>query len=320
MQRIHGLNVRCALRLPGLTTGSAETPDVEITISPSVAAPALPTTSLYRSAAGSAGDPWVHIVRDDRGTVCFRYSDGSSANVEWQESPVRIDASIGPGQTLDDLCAYLYGPVLGFVLRARGVLALHASCVEVDGGAVLFAGESGTGKSTTAAFFAQHGHVVLSDDLTALRQEPAGFSASPAFDHVRLWRASEEILFGHPDTLAPITPTWGKLRFPLTGRSFASTAHPVRAIFILDDPGATSQYPAIRAMPPRTALLALATLTYANYLLDGPARAMELGQLGALVAAVPVHWLAAHLEGAHLSTLRDRVLTHLADSPVTVPR
>lgn len=318
MQRIHGLNVRCAERLPGLPAASTGAPDVELTISRTISPPLPPTVELYHSRADDLLARSVSVSRDGRGFVCFRYSDGSSANVDLRAAPVCIEAVIAPGETLEDFCGYLYGPILGFVLRARGVLALHASCVEIDGSAVLFAGESGTGKSTLAAFFSQHGHAVVSDDLTALRQDRSGFTAHPAFDHVRLWPPSEAILFDRSNALDAITPTWTKLRFPLSGGSFASADVPVRAIYILDDPGDTSQYPEIRAMLSRTALLALTTLTYANYLLDGPARAVELGQLGALVAAVPVHWLAAHLEGAHLGTLRERVNAHLASLPVMV--
>lgn len=319
MQRIHGLVIRCAQRLPGLASATEAEPDVELTIARSIAAPEPPTTLLYRSAPGSDASHSVEVVRDHRGQVCFRYSDGSSANVDVSSNPVRIGAVIATGQTLEDFAAYLYGPILGFVLRARGILALHASCVEVDGGAVLFAGESGTGKSTTAAFFSQHGHPVLSDDLTALRHDEGLFTAHPAFDHLRLWTQSEKILFGRANALATITPTWDKLRFPLDGEAFVRHDIPVRAIYILDDPGVTPNHPAIRGMSPRIALLALTTLTYANYLLDGATRALELSQLGALVAAVPVHWLAAHLEGSHLGALRERVVAHLRSQPWRVP-
>lgn len=319
MQRIHGLVIRCDERLPGLASASGAEPDVELTIARSIAAADPPTTLLYRSTPGIDASHSVEVVRDAGGQVCFRYSDGSSANVNLASHPVRIEAVIATGQTLEDFAAYLYGPILGFVLRARGVLALHASCVEVDGGAVLFAGESGTGKSTTAAFFSQHGHPVLSDDLTALRHDDGRFTAHPAFDHVRLWTPSEEILFGRANTLATITPTWDKLRFPLEGAAFGQRDVPVRAIYLLDDPGVTPDHPEIRGMSPRFALLALTTLTYANYLLDGATRAIELAQLGALVAAVPVHWLAAHVEGSHLCALRERVVAHLRSQPWRVP-
>src|SRR5215472_15114316 len=38
--------------------------------------------------------------------------------------------------SLEDACTYLVGPVLGFVLRLRGVTCLHASAVAVDGQAI----------------------------------------------------------------------------------------------------------------------------------------------------------------------------------------
>ena len=87
--------------------------------------------------------------------------------------------------------------------------------------------------------------------------------------------------------LERITPTWDKRRFPLDRPAFADGPCPVRAIIVLrerrDDARAF-----VRTLAPARAVVTLATLTYANYLLDAPMRAHELIQLGALVRAVPI--------------------------------
>ncbi len=51
------------------------------------------------------------------------------------------------------LRAMLQGRLMAYLLRQRGCLPLHASGVAIGGQAVLFLGESGAGKSTTAAAF-----------------------------------------------------------------------------------------------------------------------------------------------------------------------
>ena len=72
--------------------------------------------------------------------------------------------------TLEDTATYLLGPVLGILLRLRGVTCLHASAVAFGEKAVAFVGSEGAGKSTTAAALARRGHAVLSDDVVALAE------------------------------------------------------------------------------------------------------------------------------------------------------
>ena len=47
---------------------------------------------------------------------------------------------------------------MGIVLYQRNLLVLHASAVNIAGGAVVFLGVSGEGKSSTAATFVTHGY------------------------------------------------------------------------------------------------------------------------------------------------------------------
>jgi hypothetical protein len=59
----------------------------------------------------------------------------------------------------------------------------------------------------------------------------------------------------------------------------------------------------LRTLGSSRALVTLATLTYANYLLDAPLRALELQQLGALVRAVPVRALTPPVGRENLDAL-----------------
>jgi hypothetical protein len=291
MQRIHGLVVASSDQLPGIAAARDGEPDVAITFVEALRAPAESARIIYLSSdEDSFDDPALEIARDDECTT-YRYSDGTELDLYLDADPVRIDAVIAPGQTLEDFAAYLYGPVLGLVLRTRGCLALHASCIDTDEGAVLFAADSGAGKSTTAAAFSALGHPVLSDDLTALTVTSAGYVAHAAFDHIRLWSNAEMLLFGREKVLDRITPTWDKLRFALHGERFSSEPRPVRAIYLLDDGARPAEAAGVHEIGPAEALLRLTTATYVNYLLDAAMRATELAQLGALLRAVPVRRL-----------------------------
>jgi hypothetical protein len=286
VQRIHGLAIRGDVTLPGIAHTHTADADVALELVDSLPAP-VAARLRYRAGAADDVGARVEIVDDVRGHVAFRYGDGTAIDVDPRARPALIRAAIAPGQTLEDLTAYLYGPVLGFLLRAWARLAVHASCVCIGDGAVLIAGAAGAGKSTTAAALATRGFTVVSDDLTALTLDEDATIAWPAFDHLRLWPTSEPLVLDDASPLARITPTWDKRRFPLDGAAFADEPCPVRAIVVLRERTSDARVVA-RALTPAHAVIKLATLTYANYLLDGTMRAHELVQLGALVRAVPV--------------------------------
>jgi len=307
VQRIHGLTIRPDVALPGIAPARAAEPDVTLELVERLPAPA-PAHTRYRAGAPDDATARVEIVDDVRGHTAFRYGDGTAVDVDLRSTPVGIRAAIAPGQTLEDLTAYLYGPVLGFVLRVRGRLAMHASCVRIGDGAVLLAGPPGAGKSTTAAALAMRGLTVVADDLTALNQDDEDDAprAWPAFDHLRLWPDGGRVVLGDATPLERITPGWDKRRFPLEGESFAGGPVPVRAVFTLRP--RRGAHAVVRPLAPMRAVVTLATLTYANYLLDAPMRARELMQLGALVRAVPVLALTPPVGRANLDALCDAIV------------
>ncbi|NIO13431.1 MAG: serine/threonine protein kinase, partial [Gammaproteobacteria bacterium] len=91
--------------------------------------------------------------------------------------------------------------MLGFVLRLRGVLSLHASVIDINGEAVGFMGAAGAGKSTLAAAFAKKGFAVMSDDILALKPGDSAPFAQPGYPRLRLWPDSAVVLFGSASAL-----------------------------------------------------------------------------------------------------------------------
>jgi hypothetical protein len=307
VNRIHGLVIQASVALPGLRRADAECADIDLELVDHIAGPAV---ARHRYRSGTPDDPTsrVEIFDTGDGHTYFKYGDGTTFDVVHDGRPATIRAVIAPGQTLEDLTAYLYGPVLGFILRAWGRLALHASCVRIGDSALLLAGDSGAGKSTTAAALAARGYQVLSDDLTALTMDDGGHPlAWPSFDHLRLWPDAERIVLGAAGRLDRITPTWDKRRFPLCGDDFVDEPCPVGTIVVLE-PRTEHRRTAVRAIAPPRAVVTLATLTYANYLLDTPMRATELAQLGALVRDVPVISVAASNDPDALGELCETVI------------
>lgn len=148
------------------------------------------------------------------------------------ENGRRITVQPEPDAEEDDVRVFLLGSSFGALLHQRGVLALHASAVVVDGGAVLFTGLSGAGKSTTAAAFQRLGHRILADDITAVTLLDGRPMAQPGLVRLKLWRDSVKNLNHDPKTLKNVRR--GTIhRFALPIKDFCSEAIPLRAVFAL---------------------------------------------------------------------------------------
>ena len=102
-------------------------------------------------------------VRHWDGTECFIDRTGERLWLSW------------PADGVDDPYEFLLGHVMGFVLRLRGSLCLHAAAVAGRGGGVLaIAGRPGVGKSTLVAALASRGYPVLTDDVAAVMRDADG--------------------------------------------------------------------------------------------------------------------------------------------------
>jgi hypothetical protein len=211
-----------------------------------------------------------------------RFAVGRSGRDVWMDWPET--------STLEDAATYLMGPVLGFVLRLRGMVSLHASAVAIGDRAIALVGEGGAGKSTTAAAFACLGYAVLCDDLVPLADQTGHFLAQPAYARVNLWPDSVRALFGSEEALPRITPTWEKrfLALDQNGHRFETRPLPLVVVYILNSRDSSSVEVSFETLTAPSALITLVRNTYVNYLLDAGMRRQEFEVLSRLVAAVPV--------------------------------
>jgi hypothetical protein len=231
-------------------------------------------------------DESLRVRMLDDGAVELWFGDGTWSGIDRHGS--RVDVFTPASSTFDDTLVYITGPIMGFVLRMRGVLALHASAIIHDGYAIAFAGTSGRGKSTLAAALAQAGSVVLTEDLLALDPPDHGgrVTAHCGYDYVRLWPDSAALL--EAPNLATVTPTWDKLRFPIAAPPASA---PLGVVYCLDAPDAAGGRGFSAPLSPANAVIELLPDTYLPQLLRPNERAHELLSLGELVRHVPVRRL-----------------------------
>lgn len=258
---------------------------------------------------------------DEFGEPCLRASklwDGQYFRVRYSDLTVFVIDAAGtelwatwaPEATIEDTATYLLGPILGFVLRLRGITCLHASAIAVDGCAIAVVGRSGAGKSSTAAAFACMGYPIMSDDVVAILDNGATLNVQPAYPRVRLWPQSVESMFGTPDALPRITPTWGKrfLGLGQPGFHFQSLPLPLAAVYFLGPRSDALDAPLIQEKSERESLLSLVSDTYASYMLDPPRRAAEFILLSKLVTSVPLRQATPSVDLSRISELCEAII------------
>ncbi len=307
---VFGLHLRSNVTLPGLTPTHANpnSPDMEfhLGISPyaqleiSTDEEELVGVSSY---ATETGEPVLRMWRVAEGALLrIAYFDGTQFWVD--RKCENLWATWTAASSLEDALTYLLGPVLGILLRLRGVTCLHASAVAFGDYSVGFVGWAGAGKSTTAAAFAQQGDGVLSDDIVALAEKEAGFHVLPAYPHLCLWPDSVNMLYGSPEALPRFVPDWEKRRLALGGEGtrFEGRSLPLGAIYILGD-RRPEPAPYVEKIGAQDALVSLVTNSYANKILDRGLRASEFEVLGRLVSTVPVRRVYPHSDATRLRDL-----------------
>lgn len=296
-----GLRLRAAAPLPGLVViPFGGTPDVDLVLGVPPWSDA-PRERRFVSEANDEGEPTVAVWSlPSAAAIVLEYAEGMRFHVTTDGSRIWADWKIP--LTLADAMTFLVGPVLGYVLRRRGLLVLHASSVLIGDVAVAFVGPGGAGKSTLATACAQGGRPLVTDDILVLREADGRWWTSPAPGQVRLWEDSERILFGADSALPALTPNWPKRGLVLesAGLGMVKEAVPLGLVLLLEPRADDASAPRIEAVPGGEALVGLVTHSYANYLLEATERAAELRAVGRLATRVPIRRLVPHADGARL--------------------
>ncbi|MFI5230600.1 MAG: hypothetical protein ACHQWU_16125 [Gemmatimonadales bacterium] len=257
----------------------------------------------YRTPADEAAPDDTLIVHECAAGFRLRYADETAFYIS--RDGRQLWATWARSSTLADTETYLLGPVLGFAQRLMGVLCLHASAVVADGAAIALCGPASAGKSTTAGAFASAGCGVLADDMTAIRIRDGAAMAMPGYDHLRVWRDSEEILLGTNGALPRLTPTWDKRALRLRGQgwTWCDRATRLGAVALLAPRSDAPSAPRVERVPPGEAFVELAANSYANYLLDDRMRAEEFAAITQLLACVQVVRATPHTDPARIGDL-----------------
>ncbi len=162
--------------------------------------PASVLTDAWRSIDASPSDEQYEMqawISGEQASVrCLRVAGGYVVETGTTRYFVRDDGRwvqlLERSSDRATAIAVLLGPVLVFSLALQHRWCLHASAVVERGGAILFLGESGCGKSTVAAWWPDHQPTAcrMADDIAPVMMEGALYSL-PTFPQRKLSDAQQ---------------------------------------------------------------------------------------------------------------------------------
>ena len=232
---------------------------------------------------------WLSLVYDE--TLCFFVRrDGGEVSFVRPAS-----------MSIDEVATYLLGPIIGLVLRLRGVACLHASAVGVGDGVVCLVGPSESGKSTTAAALVRMGHSLVTDDISAVDLRDGVATVRPGAPRIRLWPGAVAKLVAGGADLPPLMAGWDKryLDVPPIADLRDDPQPPLVCICLLGDRVSVNA-PRIERVAARDALVSLVANSYGNLLLDERMRQQEFATLSTLARATPTFRLVPSDDPARL--------------------
>ncbi len=228
---------------------------------------------------------WVSIESVARGLL-FDFRSFGLVEVDSLSGVIRCQPL--PGVDRRTMSHLLLDQVLPLYLAHSGSLVLHASSVALrDSGAILFCGDSGHGKSSTALAGVRAGARFIGDDFARV-EFPGGVpSIFPANVGARVWRDSE-LTLGSGYLSAPVAEYTTKSRVFLDlADGPESDPVPIKAIFFLGERVTGLPEPQIQSMPSSRALFELLAGTFRTSLTDTDQRQRVIDQCATLFDAVP---------------------------------
>ncbi len=179
------------------------------------------------------------------------------------EGGERVGVQVAPGAAMADVCSYLLGSVFGALCHQNGLLPLHASAIDHQGGVTAFLGNSGAGKSTMAACLQARGYRVVSDDICLLEEAPEAMHVIPIAGWLKLWRGSLDHLGAQPDESERVFVAEDKYRMYLESPTTAPLT--LRNIVVLARAENAEEAPRLESMSAAETLAAMMQMTYLAY-------------------------------------------------------
>lgn len=127
---------------------------------------------------------------------------------------------------------YIVGTVMSILLYQRKFLVLHGSVINIDGEAVIFLGNSGDGKSSTAAALHAAGHKLVNDDVAPITLSDRSAWLQPGFPQIKLSSETAETL-GYDFAALPVIHPQESKRGYRPQHNFLRSPLKIKRIYVL---------------------------------------------------------------------------------------
>lgn len=128
---------------------------------------------------------------------------------------------------------YLVGTVMAILLYQRQFLVLHGSVIDIDGEAVIFLGNSGDGKSSTAAALHSAGYKLVNDDVAPITLGDYPAFLQPGFPQIKMSPETASAL-GYDFASLPLIHPDQKKRGYRPQNQFSRKPLTIKRIYVLD--------------------------------------------------------------------------------------
>ncbi|MFC2176407.1 HPr kinase/phosphorylase [Bacteroidota bacterium] len=145
------------------------------------------------------------------------------------------------GARNEEIVLFLNGSVLAALAHQRGLMPVHGSVVEINGQAIMFSGDSGAGKSTTAAAFQKRGYPLVTDDVGVVNLLDGKAIVYPNIPRLKLWQDSLNKLELKKEDLNQVREQIGKFYLPTFGNFTEKKYLQLAKIFILKSKADTKE-------------------------------------------------------------------------------
>ncbi|MFN8531409.1 MAG: hypothetical protein U0670_22625 [Anaerolineae bacterium] len=213
-----GLTFQSEIAIPEFEHLDDRLPDVIIrsgAVPNALTAPTTQTTHLYQINR-------TELLYRVPGVARYYVHDGREMVIESE-----------PGIDEASVRAFLLTTVLAGLMHQRRMFPLRASAVQTPRGAVLFAGDSVSGKSTLAGIFLVKGYRLLHDNLAPIEVGADGkLYTTPGYPALKLWEASASYLDIKTQNLQSVRPGMPCYMYPVADQ-FAREKQEINTIYVI---------------------------------------------------------------------------------------
>ncbi len=255
----YGLTIQSELPLLHLGN-SCNTPDIKIEY------------GSITSQETASHDGSVQILEEKSGSARYLIQHGTHITIEAQ-----------PNADPDILRANILGGCMAVLLKQLGYFVLHASCINLNQNAIAFAGGSGWGKSTLAAYFGSLGHSIITDDILALNLKNSPPTSISSYPQVKLSPEAAVAIGQSPDQLPQLHT--GSLKYiHHLHKEFEAVPQPLTHLFLLE------LGDALEIITPSKPALFHGVMAYSHVMpkLSPQAQAKHMQDCATLIQAVPI--------------------------------